>query len=66
MNLYKDDLYMVEYKLLSKYSETLYDNLLKKKFKDNKTSHLEGILNNDSYLNEEEINFINEHKEELN
>ena len=62
MNLYKDDLYMVEYKLLSKCSETLWDNLLKKEFKDDKTSHMEDILNNDSSLNEEEINFINEHK----
>ena len=66
MNLYKDDLYMVEYKLLSKCSETLWDNLLKKEFKDDKASHIEDKLNNDSSLNEEEINFINEHKEELN
>ena len=54
---------MVEYKLLSKYSETLWDIKLKKEFKDDKTSNLEDILNKD---NEEEINFINEHKEELN
>ena len=65
LNLFQNDLYIVEYSLLSKCSEKVRMNLLEKDDKKSEIS-LDDILNSDYCFNEEEINFIIEEKDELN
>jgi hypothetical protein len=50
---------MVEYNLLSLCSDKLWENLLKKEFKNHRDFYLEDILNNNSSFNEKELDFIN-------
>ena len=65
LNLFQNDLYIVEYSLLSKCSENIWMNLLEKDDKNRELS-LDDILNSDYSFNEEEINFIIKEKDELN
>ena len=65
LNLFQNDLYVVEYNLLSKCSEKVWMNLLEKVDKKSEIS-LDDILNSDYSFNEEEIDFIIKEKDELN
>ena len=65
LNLFQNDLYIVEYNLLSKCSEKVWMNLLEKVDKKSEIS-LDDILNSDYHFNEEEIDFIIKEKDELN
>lgn len=65
MNLFKNDLYMVEYKLLSKCSEKLWLDLLEKDDNSEKELLLNEILSRKPSFNNDELNFINEHKNEF-
>ena len=65
LNLFQNDLYIVEYSLLSKCSENVWMNLLEKDDKKREIS-LDDILNSDYSFNEEEINPIIKEKDELN
>ena len=65
MNLFKNDLYMVEYKLLSKCSEKLWLDLLEKDDNSENELILDEILSRKPFFNSEELNFINEHKNEF-
>ena len=64
LNLYKNDLYIVEYKLLSKCSEKVWNSLLKKDNEKNDLS-IDDVLNADYSISEEEANYINTNKNEL-
>ena len=63
--LVQNDLYIVEYGLLSKCSETVWMKLLEKDEKKSEVS-LDDILNSDYSFDEEETNFIIKEKDELN
>ena len=65
LNLFQNDLYIVEYSLLSKCSETVWMKLLEKDDKKSEVS-LDDILNSDYSFDEEETNFIIKEKDELN
>ena len=65
LNLFQNDIYIVEYNLLSKQWEKVWMNLLEKFDKENEIS-LDDILNSYYSFNEEEINFIIKEKDELN
>ena len=65
MNLFQNDIYIVEYSLLSKCSEKVWMNLLEKDDKKSEIS-LDDILNSDYSFNEEETNFIIKEKNKLN
>ena len=62
--MYKNDLYIVEYKLLSKCSEKVWNSLLKKDNEKNDLS-IDDVLNADYSISEEEANYINTNKNEL-
>ena len=64
LNLFQDDIYIVEYSLLNKCSEKVWTNLLEKVDKKSEVS-LDDILNTDYSLNEEETDFILKEKDEL-
>ena len=65
MNLFQNDLYIVEYGLLSNCSETVWMKLLEKDEKKSEVS-LDDILNSDYSFDKEETNFIIKEKDELN
>ena len=65
LNLSKNDLYMVDFKLLTKCSENLWNSLLNKNNKDTKVEMMDNIFDNEISLSEEEIDFIKKQKEEL-
>ena len=65
LNLNKNDEYIVEYNLLYKCSDKLWNDLLKKNNIHNRDSMLEDILNSNNSFNEEELEFISKHDEEL-
>ena len=65
LNLNQNDEYMVEYNLLYKCSDKLWNDLLKKININNRDSMLEDILNSNNSFNEEELEFISKHDEEL-
>ena len=65
LNLSKNDLYMVDYKLLTKCSENLWNSLLNKNNKDTKNEIMDNIFDNEISLSEEEFDFIKKQKEEL-
>ena len=66
LNLNQNDEYIVEYKLLYKCSDKLWLDLLKKNNIHNRDSQLEDIMDSNSSFNEEEMEFISKHDEELN
>ena len=57
LNLFQNDIYLVEYKLLSKCSEKVWKELLEMVDKKSDIS-LDEVLNSDFSLNEEELDFI--------
>ena len=65
LNLSKNDLYMVDFKLLKKCSENLWNSLLNKNNKDTKVEMMDNIFDNEISLSEEEIDFIKMQKREL-
>ena len=65
LNLSKNDLYMVDFKLLTKCSENLWNSLLNKNNKDTKVEMMDNIFDNEISLSEEEFDFIKKQKEEL-
>ena len=65
MNLHKDDLYIVDYKLLNKCSENLWMNFIEKDKKNKKDLLIEDILNSEESIKEEELDFINKNKDEF-
>ena len=66
LNLNQNDEYIVEYKLLYKCSDKLWLDLLKKNIIHNRDSQLEDIMDSNSSFNEEEMELISKHDEELN
>ena len=56
---------MVDYKLLTKCSENLWNSLLNKNNKDTKNEIMDNIFDNEISLSEEEFDFIKKQKEEL-
>ena len=50
LNLSKNDLYMVDYKLLTKCSENLWNSLLNKNNKDTKNEIMDNIFDNEISL----------------
>ena len=64
LNLFQIDLYIVEYRLLSKCSEKVWNSLLKKDNENNDLS-LDNVFNADYSIIEEEKNYINMQKNEL-
>ena len=66
LNLNKEDEYIFEYKLLYKFSDKLWIELLENHNIHNRKSNLEDIMNNSSSYNEEEIEFISKYNEEFN
>lgn len=65
LDLFEEDLYIVEYRLLSKCTEKLWLSLLKKDNNNQKDIILDDILNSEYSLEDEEIDFIKKNKEEL-
>ena len=56
---------MVDFKLLTKCSENLWNSLLNKNNKDTKNEIMDNIFDNEISLSEEEFDFIKKQKEEL-
>ena len=65
LDLFEEDLYIVDYRLLSKCTEKLWLSLLKKDNNNQKDIILDDILNSEYSLEDEEIDFIKKNKEEL-
>ena len=66
LNLYENDIYMVDYRLLSKCSHQAWNKLLAKDLNNNLDSNYDDILDSEGSLEETEIDFINNNKNEFN
>ena len=65
-NLFENDVYLAEYKLLSKCKEDVWLKLLKRDLENDKSLIIEDILSEDISVSDEEKEFIEKHIDELN